>query len=89
MTAVIYSHTHVDHFGGVRGVVDEADVKAGNVAIIAPDRFMEEVTKENVLAGTPMIRRAMFQFGGTAAQGPARRRSMPASARSPRAAPSR
>ena len=63
VTAVIYSHSHVDHFGGVRGVVDEADVKAGNVAVIAPDRFLEEVTKENVLAGTPMIRRAMFQFG--------------------------
>ena len=55
VTAVIYTHTHVDHFGGVRGVVDEADVKAGNVAIIAPDKFMEEVTKENVLVGTPMI----------------------------------
>ncbi len=37
MTAVIYTHSHVDHFGGVRGVIDEADVKAGNVAIIAPD----------------------------------------------------
>jgi alkyl sulfatase BDS1-like metallo-beta-lactamase superfamily hydrolase len=70
VTAVIYSHSHVDHFGGVRGVVDEADVKAGNVAIIAPDRFMEEVTKENVLAGTPMIRRAMFQFGGLLPKGP-------------------
>ena len=65
VTAVIYSHSHVDHYGGVRGVVDEADVKAGNVAVIAPDGFMEEVTKENVLAGTPMIRRAMFQFGAT------------------------
>jgi len=54
----------------VRGVVDEADVKAGNVAILAPDRFMEEVTKENVLAGTPMIRRAMFQFGGLLPKGP-------------------
>src|SRR5262245_16618706 len=70
VTAVIYSHTHVDHFGGVRGVVDEADVKAGNVAIVAPDRFMEEVTKENVLAGTPMIRRAMFQFGALLPKGP-------------------
>lgn len=70
VTAVIYSHTHVDHFGGVRGVIDEADVKAGNVAIIAPDRFMEEVTKENVLAGTPMIRRAMFQFGALLPKGP-------------------
>jgi alkyl sulfatase BDS1-like metallo-beta-lactamase superfamily hydrolase len=70
VTAVIYSHSHVDHFGGVRGVVDEAEVKAGNVVIIAPDRFMEEVTKENVLAGTPMIRRAMFQFGGVLPKGP-------------------
>jgi alkyl sulfatase BDS1-like metallo-beta-lactamase superfamily hydrolase len=70
VTAVIYSHSHVDHFGGVRGVVDEADVKAGNVMIIAPDKFMEEVTKENVLAGTPMLRRAMFQFGGLLPKGP-------------------
>ena len=70
VTTVIYTHTHVDHFGGVRGVVDEADVKAGNVAIIAPDRFMEEVTKENVLVGTPMIRRAMFQFGAILPKGP-------------------
>jgi alkyl sulfatase BDS1-like metallo-beta-lactamase superfamily hydrolase len=70
VTAVIYSHSHVDHFGGVRGVVDEAQVKAGSVAVIAPDRFMEEVTKENVLAGSPMIRRAMFQFGGLLPKGP-------------------
>ena len=70
VTAVIYSHSHADHFGGVRGVIDEADVKAGNVAVIAPDRFMEEVTKENVLAGTPMIRRAMFQFGAPLPKGP-------------------
>ena len=70
VTAVIYSHSHVDHFGGVRGVIEEADVKAGNVAVIAPDRFMAEVMKENVLAGTPMIRRAMFQFGGLLPRGP-------------------
>jgi len=70
VTAVIYSHSHVDHFGGVRGVIDEADVKAGNVVIIAPDKFMEEVTKENILAGTPMLRRAMFQFGGLLPKGP-------------------
>ncbi len=44
-------------------MVDEADVKAGNVAIVAPDGFMEEAIKENVIAGTPMERRAMFQFG--------------------------
>jgi len=70
VTAVIYSHSHVDHFGGVRGVVDEADVVAGNVAVIAPDRFLEEVTAENVIAGLPMSRRAQFQFGATLFRGP-------------------
>jgi alkyl sulfatase BDS1-like metallo-beta-lactamase superfamily hydrolase len=70
VTAVIYSHSHVDHFGGVRGVIGEDDVAAGNVIIIAPDRFMEEVTKENLLVGTPMLRRAMFQFGATLEKDP-------------------
>ena len=70
VTAVIYTHSHVDHFGGVRGVVDEADVKAGAVEIIAPAGFMEEIVAENVLAGTPMVRRAQFQFGATLPKGP-------------------
>ena len=70
VTAVIYSHSHTDHHGGVRGVVDEADVSAGRVAIWAPDRFMEEIVSENVLAGTAMIRRAQFQFGATLPKGP-------------------
>ncbi|MGF1455646.1 MAG: alkyl/aryl-sulfatase [Alphaproteobacteria bacterium] len=63
VTAVIYTHSHVDHYGGVRGVIDEADVEAGHVMVIAPDRFLEEVTSENVIAGGPMVRRALFQFG--------------------------
>src|SRR5262249_4619313 len=50
VTAVIYTHSHVDHFGGVRGVVDEAAVKTGEVEIIAPAGFMEEMVSENVLA---------------------------------------
>jgi alkyl sulfatase BDS1-like metallo-beta-lactamase superfamily hydrolase len=70
VTAVIYTHSHTDHYGGVRGVVDEADVKAGVVEIIAPAGFMEEIVSENVLAGTPMIRRAQFQFGATLPKGP-------------------
>ena len=70
VVAVIYSHSHTDHYGGVRGVVDEADVRAGAVEIIAPDRFMEEIVSENVLAGTAMIRRAQFQFGATLPKGP-------------------
>src|SRR5215472_6948767 len=70
VTAVIYTHSHVDHFGGVRGVVDETAVHAGAVEVIAPAGFMEEVVSENVLAGTPMIRRAHFQFGATLPKGP-------------------
>jgi alkyl sulfatase BDS1-like metallo-beta-lactamase superfamily hydrolase len=70
VTAIIYTHSHVDHFGGVRGVADERDVAAGDVPVLAPDRFLEEVTKENVLAGVPMLRRALFQFGATLPRGP-------------------
>ena len=61
--AMIYSHSHTDHFGGVRGVIDEADVRAGKVVVIAPKGFMDEAVAENVLAGNAMTRRALFQFG--------------------------
>jgi alkyl sulfatase BDS1-like metallo-beta-lactamase superfamily hydrolase len=67
--AVIYSHSHVDHYGGVKGVIEEAEVRAGKVAVIAPDRFLEEVTQEQVLVGGPMVRRAQFQFGATLFKG--------------------
>jgi alkyl sulfatase BDS1-like metallo-beta-lactamase superfamily hydrolase len=70
VVAVIYSHSHLDHFGGVRGVVDEADVLAGKVAIIAPEGFMEHAVAENILAGNAMSRRAQFQFGPLLAPGP-------------------
>ncbi len=63
VVAVIYTHSHIDHYGGVRGVIDEADVKAGKVKVIAPAGFMEAISGENVLAGAPMSRRAQFQFG--------------------------
>ncbi|WP_166366868.1 alkyl/aryl-sulfatase [Pseudomonas akapageensis] len=63
VVAVIYSHSHVDHFGGVRGVIDEADVKAGKVKVYAPSGFMEHVMSENVYAGNAMSRRAQYQFG--------------------------
>jgi alkyl sulfatase BDS1-like metallo-beta-lactamase superfamily hydrolase len=68
VVAVIYSHSHADHFGGVRGVVSEADVSAGRVQIIAPAGFMEAAVSENVMAGTAMVRRAQFQFGHTLAR---------------------
>jgi len=63
VVAVIYSHSHVDHFGGVRGVVSGDDVAAGKVKVIAPAGFMEEAVGENVIAGNAMSRRAMYQFG--------------------------
>jgi alkyl sulfatase BDS1-like metallo-beta-lactamase superfamily hydrolase len=61
--AVIYSHSHIDHYGGVRGVVDEADVQAGRVKIIAPEGFLEHAVSENVIAGNAMSRRAVFMYG--------------------------
>ncbi len=63
VTAVIYSHDHADHWGGVRGIVDEADVRAGKVEIIAPDGFMEALVSENVFAGNAMNRRLFYQYG--------------------------
>ena len=70
VTALVYTHSHVDHYGGVRGVVDEEDVRAGRVEIWAPDGFMQAAVTENVLAGTVMVRRAQFQFGTTLPKGP-------------------
>jgi alkyl sulfatase BDS1-like metallo-beta-lactamase superfamily hydrolase len=63
VVAVIYSHSHADHFGGVRGVVDESDVKSGKVPVIAPVGFMEHAIAENVYAGNAMNRRLFFQYG--------------------------
>ena len=63
VVAVIYSHSHVDHFGGVRGVIGDADVAAGRVQVIAPAGFLHEAVGENVIAGPAMARRALYQFG--------------------------
>jgi alkyl sulfatase BDS1-like metallo-beta-lactamase superfamily hydrolase len=70
VNAVIYSHSHADHFAGVRAIVDEADVKAGKVRVIAPEGFMENAIAENVLAGNAMTRRAQYQFGSVVPMGP-------------------
>lgn len=67
---VMYSHSHGDHFGGVLGLVTQADVDAGRVQVIAPDGFMHAAVAENVIAGVPMMRRAAFQFGQTLPKGP-------------------
>ncbi|WP_234262625.1 MBL fold metallo-hydrolase, partial [Klebsiella aerogenes] len=63
VVAVIYTHSHVDHYGGVRGVVDEADVKSGKVKIYAPSGFMEAAVAENIMAGNVMSRRASYMYG--------------------------
>src|SRR5580692_4857789 len=61
--AVIYTHSHTDHFGGVHGVVSDDDVTEGRAVVIAPKGFLEAAISENVLAGTVMIRRAMYMYG--------------------------
>jgi len=67
--AVIYSHAHADHFGGVKGVVSQEDVDSGKVQILAPRGFMEHAIKENVLAGNAMTRRATYQYGNILKKG--------------------
>lgn len=61
--AVIFSHSHSDHFGGVGGIVTPEQVKKDKIRIIAPHGFSEEATSENVLAGGAMGRRALYMFG--------------------------
>ncbi|GFM16803.1 hydrolase [Mycobacterium sp. PO1] len=68
--AVIYTHSHVDHFGGVLGVTSQEDVDAGKVAVIAPEGFTEHAVQENVYAGTAMARRAGYMYGAALARGP-------------------
>jgi alkyl sulfatase BDS1-like metallo-beta-lactamase superfamily hydrolase len=70
VSAVIYTHSHVDHFGGVKGVVSVEDVKAGRVPIWAPAGFLEHAVSENVLAGTAMARRAGYMFAPALERGP-------------------
>jgi alkyl sulfatase BDS1-like metallo-beta-lactamase superfamily hydrolase len=62
VVGVVYSHSHVDHFGGVRGVVDEADAASGKVKVIAPKGFLEAAISENVFAGNAMSRRTQWQY---------------------------
>src|SRR5262249_17977264 len=63
VVAVIHTHSHVDHYGGVKGVTTEADVKASKVRIIAPEHFTSEAVSENVMAGNAMSRRASYMYG--------------------------
>jgi alkyl sulfatase BDS1-like metallo-beta-lactamase superfamily hydrolase len=67
--AVIYSHSHGDHYGGVLGITTREDVAAGKVKIIAPDGFLHHAVSENIIAGPAMARRARYQFGLTLPRG--------------------
>ncbi|MFF2452538.1 alkyl/aryl-sulfatase [Isoptericola sp. NPDC058082] len=70
VTGVIYTHCHVDHFGGVKGVTTQEDVDAGRVPVVAPAEFTEHAVAENVYAGTAMARRAGYMYGAALARGP-------------------
>jgi alkyl sulfatase BDS1-like metallo-beta-lactamase superfamily hydrolase len=70
VTAVIYTHSHADHFGGVKGIVDEADVAAGRVPILAPQGFLEHAVSENIFAGAAMTRRAAYMYGALLPRSP-------------------
>jgi alkyl sulfatase BDS1-like metallo-beta-lactamase superfamily hydrolase len=63
IVAVIYTHTHADHWGGVGGVLTEEEAAGGRVRLIAPDKFLDFAVSENVIAGNAMARRAQYQFG--------------------------
>jgi alkyl sulfatase BDS1-like metallo-beta-lactamase superfamily hydrolase len=68
--AVIYTHSHVDHFGGVKGVITQAEVDAGDVTVLAPEGFLAHAVAENVYAGTAMGRRALYMYGSLLDRGP-------------------
>ena len=69
VAAVIFTHTHTDHWGGARGVLDDETLAGGKVPIIAPNLFMEHAVSENIIAGPAMLRRAQYQFGPLLAKG--------------------
>jgi alkyl sulfatase BDS1-like metallo-beta-lactamase superfamily hydrolase len=70
VVAVVYTHSHADHFGGVKGVTTQADVDAGRCTILAPDGFMEHAVAENLYAGGAMTRRAGYMYGAALERGP-------------------
>jgi len=69
VVAVIFTHTHTDHWGGARGVLDDERLASGKVPVIAPNLFMEHAVSENIIAGPAMLRRAQYQFGPLLAKG--------------------
>jgi alkyl sulfatase BDS1-like metallo-beta-lactamase superfamily hydrolase len=70
VSAIIFTHSHVDHFGGVDGVLPADPADAARIPIVAPQGFMEEATSENTLAGIAMGRRAAFMYGASLPRSP-------------------
>lgn len=69
VAAIVFTHTHTDHWGGARGVLEDDALATGSVPIIAPNLFMEHAVSENIIAGPAMLRRAQYQFGPLLAKG--------------------
>jgi alkyl sulfatase BDS1-like metallo-beta-lactamase superfamily hydrolase len=67
---MIYTHSHADHFGGVKGIITDEQVAAGEVVVVAPEGFMHHAVAENVFAGTAMLRRAGYMYGAALENGP-------------------
>jgi alkyl sulfatase BDS1-like metallo-beta-lactamase superfamily hydrolase len=63
VVAVIYSHSHLDHYGGAAGIISAEDVKSGKVQVLSPEHFTEHAVAENVIAGNAMGRRAIYMYG--------------------------
>jgi len=70
VTGLLYTHSHVDHFGGARGVVDADAVAAGEIPVLAPEGFLHHAVAENLFAGTAMSRRAAYMYGSLLEVGP-------------------
>lgn len=70
VTGLIYTHSHVDHFGGAMGVASVEDVEAGKIPVLAPSGFLEHAVAENIYAGTAMARRAAYMYGAVLPRGP-------------------
>ncbi|MBN8189202.1 MBL fold metallo-hydrolase [Salipiger thiooxidans] len=70
VTGVIFTHSHVDHFGGVKGITTPEEIEANGIPIVAPEGFFEEAVSENLIAGNTMSRRASYMYGNVVAKGP-------------------
>ena len=70
VVGVVYTHSHIDHFGGVKGVTTQGDVDSGRCVVIAPEGFIDEAVAENVYVGTAMTRRSGYMYGAVLARGP-------------------